>query len=137
MPSSISVVHCVGVPSSSTLSEPRRAASVPSSTIVTPLAATCCPMRPLNAEVPLRLKSPSRPWPTASCSSTPGQPAPSTTVIVPAGAGTASRLTCAVRTASFTSARQRPDSRNSVYAKPAAAAGVALLAAAVLLDDDS
>jgi hypothetical protein len=45
----------------------------------------------------LRLKSPSRPWPTASCSSTPGQPAPSTTGIVPAGASTASRFTSAWR----------------------------------------
>jgi hypothetical protein len=34
MPFSISVVHCVGVPSSSTLSEPRRPGRVPSSTTV-------------------------------------------------------------------------------------------------------
>ena len=34
---------------------------VPSSTTVTPLAATCWPIRPANAEVCLRLKSPSRP----------------------------------------------------------------------------
>ena len=33
-------------------------------------------MRPANAEVPLRLKSPSRPWPMASCSRMPGQPGP-------------------------------------------------------------
>src|SRR5438874_1266204 len=71
--------------------EPRREAMVPSSTTVTPLAATCRPMRPANAEVCLRLKSPSSPWPTASCSITPGQPAPSTTSISPAGAGTDSR----------------------------------------------
>ena len=36
-------------------------------------------MRPLKALEPLRLKSPSSPWPIASCSSTPGQPGPSTT----------------------------------------------------------
>jgi hypothetical protein len=54
-------VQLVGVPSSSTLSEPRREPSVPSSTTVHSGAATCSPMRPENAEVPLRLKSPSRP----------------------------------------------------------------------------
>ena len=59
---------------------------VPSSKgTVTPLAATRWPMRPLNALEPLRLKSPSSPWPTASCSRMPGQPAPSTTVISPPG----------------------------------------------------
>ena len=56
------------------VSEPRRSGMVPSSTTVTPLAATCCPMRPENAELPLRLKSPSRPWPIASCSRMPSQP---------------------------------------------------------------
>ena len=79
MPSSISTVRWVGVPSSSMVSEPRRSAIAPSSTTVTPGAATRSPIRPEKAEVPLRLKSPSRPWPTASCSSTPGQPGPSTT----------------------------------------------------------
>ena len=43
-------------------------------------------MRPANALVFLRLKSPSRPWPIASCSKMPGQPEPSTTSISPAGA---------------------------------------------------
>ena len=57
-------------------------------------------MRPANAELPLRLKSPSRPWPMASCSRMPGQPDPSTTVMLPAGASTASRFTNAWRTAS-------------------------------------
>src|SRR5467141_4617564 len=76
-PSSISTVRCVGLPSSSTVSEPRRPGSVPSSTTVTPGEATRCPMRPANAELPLRLKSPSSPCPTASCNSTPGQPGPS------------------------------------------------------------
>ncbi len=92
-------------------------------------------MRPLNAEVPLRLKSPSRPWPTASCSSTPGQPGPSTTVIVPAGAGTASRFTCAVRTASRTSQPPAVGGEELRVGEASAAARVALLAAAVLLDD--
>jgi hypothetical protein len=86
MPSSISTLRCVAWPSSSTLSEPRRSAMVPSSSTVTPLAATRWPMRPAKVLLPRRLKSPSRPWPTASCSSTPGQPGPSTTVISPAGA---------------------------------------------------
>src|SRR6516162_9234071 len=99
MPSSIKNVRLVGVPSSSIDSEPRRRAMVPSSTTVTPLAATRWPISPANAEVFLRLKSPSRPWPTASCSITPGQPGPSTTSISPAGAGTASRLIKAWRTA--------------------------------------
>ena len=99
-PFSISVVHDVGVPSSSTFSEPRRSARVPSSTTVHSSLATFSPMRPENAELPLRLKSPSSPWPMASCSSTPGQPDPSTTVMVPAGAATASRFTSAWRTAS-------------------------------------
>ena len=94
-------------------------------------------MRPLKADVPLRLKSPSSPWPTASCSSTPGQPAPSTTVMVPAGAGTASRLTCAVRTASFTSCAPALGRQELGVGEATAAAGVALLAAAVLLDDDA
>jgi hypothetical protein len=55
-----------------------------------------------NALEPLRLKSPSRPWPMASCSRMPGQPGPSTTVISPAGAGRASRLVSAALTASST-----------------------------------
>ena len=38
MPSSISTLRCVGLPSSSTLSEPRRSGIVPSSSTVTPLA---------------------------------------------------------------------------------------------------
>ena len=49
--------------------------------------------------MPLRLKSPSRPWPTASWSNTPGQPGPSTTVISPAGAATDSRFTSACASA--------------------------------------
>ena len=102
MPSSISTLQALGVPSSSMVSDPRRSSSVPSSTTVTPGAATRCPIRPANAEVCLRLKSPSRPWPIASWSSTPGQPGPSTTVISPAGAATDSRLTSAWRSASST-----------------------------------
>ena len=102
MPSSISTLRWLAWPSSSTLSEPRRSAMVPSSSTVTPLAATRWPMRPLKALEPLRLKSPSKPWPTASWNSTPGQPGPSTTVISPAGAGRDSRLTSAALTASST-----------------------------------
>ena len=51
------------------------------------------PIRPAKARGPLRLKSPSSPWPMASCSRMPGQPGPSTTSISPAGAGLASRAT--------------------------------------------
>jgi TldD protein len=68
------------------VSEPRRPGMVPSSSTVTPLAATRLPISPAKAEVFLRLKSPSSPWPTASCSRMPGQPAPSATSITPAGA---------------------------------------------------
>src|SRR5216684_245687 len=88
MPSSMRTVYPEGVPSSSMVKDPRRSGKVPSSTTVTPLDATRSPMSPENAEVFLRLKSPSSPCPTASCSMTPGQPDPSTTVIAPAGAGT-------------------------------------------------
>ena len=80
---------------------------VPSSTTVHSSEATFCPTLPLNADAPLRLKSPSRPWPTASCKSTPGQPFPNTTSIVPAGASIASRLTLAWRTASCANSIQR------------------------------
>src|SRR4030065_180285 len=83
MPSSISTVRWVGLPSSSTLSEPRRGGIVPSSITVTPGAATRSPMRPENAELPLRLKSPSRPWPIASCSRLPGPPAPTPPRLAP------------------------------------------------------
>src|SRR5215216_5983772 len=89
----MSTLRWVGVPSSSMVSEPRRASIAPSSITVTPAAATRSPMRPEKAEVPLRLKSPSRPWPMASWSSTPGQPGPSTTGISPAGAATDSKFT--------------------------------------------
>ena len=54
--------------------------------------ATLCPILPLNAETPLRLKSPSSPCPTASCNKMPGQPLPRTTGMVPAGAGCAFEL---------------------------------------------
>ncbi len=96
-PSSISVVHWVGVPSSSMVREPRRSGRVPSSTTVTPLAAMRWPSSPAKALVFLRLKSPSSPWPMASWSRMPGQPGPSTTSISPAGAGTEPRLTRAWR----------------------------------------
>ena len=96
----MSTLRCVGWPSSSTLSEPRRLPMVPSSITVHSALATFWPMRPLKAETPLRLKSASSPWPTASCSRMPGQPGPSTTVISPAGASTASSMAMASRAAS-------------------------------------
>ena len=61
---------------------------------------TLLPTLPEKVEEPLRLKSPSNPWPTASCSNTPGQPAPNTTGKAPAGASTATKFTNAKRTAS-------------------------------------
>ncbi len=63
-------------------------------------AATCWPISPAKAEVFLRLKSASRPWPTASCSRTPGQPGPRTTSISPAGAGDGAELQDRLRAAS-------------------------------------
>jgi hypothetical protein len=65
---------------------PRRSGIVPSSSTVTPGAAILWPISPAKAEVFLRLKSPSSPWPMASCSRMPGQPGPRTTSIIPAGA---------------------------------------------------
>ena len=93
-------VSWVGLPSSSTLMEPRRLGICPLSTTVTLLLATFWPMRPAKAEVFLRLKSASRPWPTASCSRTPGHPGPRTTGISPAGAAMALSCRIAVRAAS-------------------------------------
>ena len=136
MPSSISTVYCEGVPSSSMVSEPRRSAMVPSSTTVTPGAATRCPIRPANAEVFLRLKSPSRPWPIASCSRMPGQPGPSTTVISPAGAGIEFEVD---QSLSQRLIHGLPPGRRieiAVIGDPAAGAVGAGLLAAVLLDDD-
>ena len=107
----MSTVRLDGVPSSSMVSEPRLSAIEPSSMTVTPGAATASPMRPAKAEVFLRLKSPSRPWPMASCNRMPGQPGPSTTGISPAGAGSEPRLTKAWRRASSAAARQVAGSR--------------------------
>ena len=109
-PFSMRTVRLVGVPSSSTLSEPRRLGMVPSSTTVTRSEATRSPTRPVNADTPFRLKSPSRPWPIASWSRMPGHPGPSTTVIVPAGAATAPSFTRAWRAASFANRAQRSPS---------------------------
>ena len=61
------------------------------------------PIMLVNIDVFLRWKSPSSPWPTASCHSTPDQPEPSTTGISPAGAGTDCRLTSDWRIASSAS----------------------------------
>src|SRR6184192_4254692 len=74
IPFSIRTVLCVGWPSSSTFSEPRRHGMVPLSTTVHFSLATRLPTSPAKADVCLRLKSASSPWPTASCRSTPGQP---------------------------------------------------------------
>ena len=73
--------------------EPRRFCNVPSSTIVHNGDVTNSPIFPVNKELSLRLKSPSKPCPTASWSNTPGQPAPNTTGINPAGAATALKFT--------------------------------------------
>ena len=135
MPFSISTVRCVGLPSSSMLSEPRRSGIVPSSTTVTPRDATRSPMRPANALEPLRLKSPSSPCPTASCSSTPGQPGPSTTVITPAGAGRAFKLASAWSTALCAYSARRSSSKNDRPWRPPPPEN-ALLAPAVFFDDD-
>src|ERR1044071_8645127 len=122
----MSTFRWVGLPSSSIVSEPRRPGRVPSSTTVTPGDATRWPRRPENAELPLRLKSPSRPWPTASCRSTPGQPGPSTTVIVPAGAGRASRLTSACDTACRAYSSSTASGKVGWGGAPPPAAGAAL-----------
>ena len=96
------------MPSSSIVIEPRLSVIVPSSRTVTPGDATLSPSNPANAEVSLRLKSPSRPWPTASCSRIPGHPGPRATSITPAGAFSASRLTSAIRSASRAAAFHSP-----------------------------
>ena len=56
IPFSIRTVFCVGWPSSSTLSEPRRQGMVPLSTTVHFSLATRLPMRPANAEVCLAIE---------------------------------------------------------------------------------
>ena len=106
---------------------------VPSSITVHSGLATCWPMRPLNAETPLRLKSASRPWPTASCSRIPGQPGPSTTVISPAGASTASSCTIACRAASRAKCSGVFSFRKKSSVDAPAAAGMAVLRSAVAL----
>ena len=106
IPSSIKMLRADFVPSSSIVIEPRLSDIVPSSITVTPLAATCSPTLPEKIEVPLRLKSPSRPCPTASCNITPGHPGPRTISISPAGAGMDSRPSRARRNASSTSCCQ-------------------------------
>jgi hypothetical protein len=82
----------------------------------------------------LRLKSPSSPWPTASCSRMPGQPGPSATSITPAGAGSARRLTSAMRSASRATPCQWPRPAARQPDAPAAARRCRF-APAVLFDD--
>ena len=109
---------------------------VPSSTTVTPGEAIRLPIRPANAEVFLRLKSPSSPWPIASCSRMPGQPEPSTTGISPAGAGRLSRLTSAWRKRLIDRATPGASCGDEVVAKAAARAVTAGFAPAALLHHD-
>ena len=90
------------VPSSSIVIDPLLFSIVPSSITVTPSAVTFSPIFPENIEVPFLLKSPSKPWPTASCNITPGQPGPKITGISPAGVGIDSRLVLAILKASLT-----------------------------------
>ena len=133
MPFSISTFRCVSLPSSSTLSEPRRPPMVPSSTTVQSGLATCWPIRPQNAETPLRLKSASSPCPTASCSSTPGQPGPSTTICSPAGASTASSCTIACRAASLAKCSGVRSVLKPIEFMPSAAARMTLLRRAAVV----
>ena len=86
--------------------------------------------------MPLRLKSPSRPWPIASWSSTPGQPGPSTTVISPAGRG--DQFEVHQRLGESDVDRPAPGRRleQAVVEIAAAEAVIAALAPPVLLDDD-
>ena len=113
----MSVVRAAGVPSSSAQMEPRASPIVPSSTTVTPGDATRMPILPVKAEVLFLMKSPSSPWPTASWSRMPGQPGPSTTGMMPAGAGAAPRLWIASETASRAHLRMRSRVKNSSPAR--------------------
>ena len=118
------------------LSEPRRRAIVPSSTTVMPFAATRWPTRPEKALVPFRLKSPSSPCPIASCSRMPGQPWPSTTVIVPGR-----RLARAKIEQRLIDRQRRVALEHRIVeiavVEAAAAARGTLLTPSVLLDDDA
>ena len=100
IPSSINKFFDVGMPSSSIVKEPLLSIIVPSSNTFTPLEATLSPILFEYIYVPFLLKSPSNPWPTASCSITPGQPEPRTTGNSPAGAGWASKFKTASLNAS-------------------------------------
>ena len=85
-------MQLVGVPSSSTLIDPLLESIVPSSTIVTESCAIFSPIKFEKAEVFFLLKSPSKPWPIASCRRIPGKPGPRTTSISPTGESTDWRL---------------------------------------------
>ena len=105
--------------------------------------ATCWPMRPAKAEVFLRLKSASRPWPTASWSRTPGQPGPRTTSISPAGAAMAPSWRMAVRAASrakcsgdFVAFEEVHGDAAAAAAGAAGGAASAIVACGVLGDDE-
>ena len=105
---------------------------VPLSTTVTFELATDWPISPVNAEVFLRLKSASSPWPTASCSRIPGQPGPSTTCISPAGAGTAPSCRIAPRAASCARCSGLFDPSELLQSRAAAAAAEPLVVTAPL-----
>ena len=61
------------------------------------------------------MKSPSNPWPIASCNRIPGHPGPSTTTCSPAGAGTACNIIFACDTALWTSSFQFCSVKKSLY----------------------
>ena len=136
MPSSIRTCAASACPRRRSSASRAGRSIAPSSTTVTPGAATRSPIRPEKAEVPLRLKSPSRPWPTASCSSTPGQPGPSTTGISPAGAATDVEVGQRLRQRDVDRPVPRRLLEQLVIEIAAAEAVIAGFAAAVLLGDD-
>ena len=92
---------------------------MPSSTTVTSSEATRCPMRPVNAEVLLPVEVALEAVADRLVQQDAGQPGPSTTSMVPAGASTALRFTIAWRAASFAKRSHRPSSRkNSNATRP-------------------
>ena len=86
---------------------------VPSSITVHNSLATFCPIRPLKAETPFRLKSASSPCPTASrVQRFPASPAPAPAVVSPAGASAASSIAMASRSAASSARNARAASRS-------------------------
>jgi len=89
----MSTVRSVAMPSSSDSDEPQPWGVVPSSTYVTYGEAIGSPSSSLSTEARRATEIASTRWPSASWKTTPPQPLPRTTGIVPAGAGRARRLT--------------------------------------------